>query len=255
MLRVVIGVAALLVLVGCAQPVQFASDGRGGLAADSPGQLFKPDGAGPFPAVVVLHGCGGLAGNHRVWARRLNGWGYAALVIDSFGPRDVKTVCATPLAVTPDLRARDAFAGAAWLASQPFIRADRIAVIGFSHGGSTVLKAVQQLVVDAAGARPFRAAVAYYPGCRQDFSRLVTETLILIGEADDWTTPNRCVDYAAARAGETPGLTLKLYPGTYHAFDSRGPERYAYGHKLVHNPAAAEDSFVMTRQFLDARLK
>ena len=49
---------------------------------------------------------------------------------------------------------------------------------------------------------------------------------------------------AAARAGETPGLTLKLYRGATHACDARGHERYAYGHRLVHHPEAAADSFV-----------
>ena len=62
-------------------------------------------------------------------------------------------------------------------------------------------------------------------------------------------------DYVAARGGESPGVALKLYPGATHAFDARGPERYAYGHRLVYHETAAEDSFAMTQQFLDARLK
>jgi len=247
--------AVLLALAGCAEPVRFSSDGAGGIAAESPGALYKPDGPGPFPAVVVLHGCGGVTGNQRAWARRLNRWGYVALVVDSFTPRGVQTVCTTPRVVPPELRARDAFAAAAWLREQPFVDRAHIGVVGFSHGGSTVLRAVLDPIVSTAAATPFGAAVAYYPGCTQDLASLATDTLILIGEADDWTPARRCTDYVAAHAGRSHPIDIKLYPGAYHGFDAAAGPRTVYGHYLVHDPAAAEDSFAMTRAFFDARLK
>jgi len=130
-------------------------------------------------------------------------------------------------------------------------------VIGFSHGGSTVMRAIQAPTVRAADAVPFRAAVAYYPTCPPNLSARATDVLVLIGDADDWTPARRCIDYAERRAGEIPAVAIKVYPGAYHAFDARGRERerILYGHKLVYDPAAAEDSYAMTRQFLDARLK
>ena len=51
-------------------------------------RLYLPDeGDGPFPAVVLLHGCSGVAPRSRMWAEKLNSWGYATLIVDSFGPR------------------------------------------------------------------------------------------------------------------------------------------------------------------------
>src|ERR1700689_4665123 len=50
--------------------------------------LSLPDGKGPFPAVIVLHGCDGIRAQETGWASRLNSWGYAALVVDSFKPGD-----------------------------------------------------------------------------------------------------------------------------------------------------------------------
>ena len=62
-------------------------------------------------------------------------------------------------------------------------------MIGFSHGGWAVLKAV----LARPGARPFAAAVALYPGCDPPNAPLITHTLILIGQADDWTPARRRV--------------------------------------------------------------
>lgn len=247
---------AALALGGCAEPLRVSTDAAGGLPADAPMELFKPQGEGPFPAVVVLHGCGGIAERDRVWAKRLNGWGYAALTVDSFGPRGVhQGVCATPQLVPPGLRARDAFAAAAWLRTQPEIDRAHIGVLGFSHGGWSVLKAISASIVRSAGAVPFGAAVAYYPPCEPDLGGVATDTLILIGEADDWVSPARCIDYVAAQARPPREVAIKLYPGAYHDFDVSAPERWRYGHHLAYQAAAAEDSFATARQFLDARLK
>ena len=54
-----------------------------------PAVLEVPDGNGPFPAIIVLHGCGGRGRGQEVWAQRLNSWGYVALIPDSFAPRGV----------------------------------------------------------------------------------------------------------------------------------------------------------------------
>src|SRR5262245_49366214 len=58
------------------------------------GTLFHPDGDGPFPALVMLHGCGGAsAAFGRITAERYVSWGYAALWFDSFGPRGIRERC------------------------------------------------------------------------------------------------------------------------------------------------------------------
>src|ERR1700751_2262853 len=63
-------------------------------------QLFKPEGQGPFPVVIALHGCGGLAGRsepvlprYREWAEQLLKEGNAVLLPDSYGSRELGPQC------------------------------------------------------------------------------------------------------------------------------------------------------------------
>ena len=157
--------------------------------SNAPAELYLPPGTAPAGAIVVLHGCNGVGLHDREWTRRLAGWGFAALLIDSFGPRGFREVGNRGRLVPPEAQARDAFDGAAYLRAAPEVSAARVGVIGFSHGGWAVLKAVLAGVVRQASEPAFAAAVAYYPGCDPLTSALETDTLILIGDADDWTSP------------------------------------------------------------------
>jgi len=67
------------------------SAGRG---EEVQGYLTRPKGAGPFPAVVLLHTCLGLPANRRSIAETLAGWGYVALFVDDFKTRGLKETCA-----------------------------------------------------------------------------------------------------------------------------------------------------------------
>ena len=67
----------------------------------------------------------------REWARRLTGWGFAALLIDSLGPRGFREVCNRGRLVPPEAQARDAFDGAAYLRDAAEVNAARVGVIGF----------------------------------------------------------------------------------------------------------------------------
>ena len=213
--------------------------------------LFKlPDGKGPFPAVIVLHGCGGRTNSQLDWARRLNGWGYAVLIPDSMTPRGVKTVCAPQdqPRVTPRDRVGDVGSAVAWLRTRPEVDPRRIAVLGQSHGGATAALAAQQLY-DGFG---LRAAIDYYGGCNNPDTHGATPLLVLAGEADDWGHPAaRCQNY---RMGLAPDKTMELhtYPGVHHSFENpRRTPTTNNGHVLAYDPTAAEDSFVHVRAFLD----
>jgi dienelactone hydrolase len=108
-----------------------------------PVTIYRPEGPGPFPFVVLLHGCGGL---HREamwtawvepWAELLRAHGIGTAVVDSFGPRGVDQVCTGNVAAWAVRRADDAYSVRAWLAEQPNVDATRIAVMGMSNGGRT----------------------------------------------------------------------------------------------------------------------
>jgi dienelactone hydrolase len=220
----------------------------------APAELYLPPGAPLIGAVVVLHGCNGVGLHDREWAHRLAGWGFAALLIDSFGPRGFREVCNRGRLVPPEAQARDAFDGAAYLRAAPEIRAARVGVIGFSHGGWAVLKAVLAGLVRRPGEPAFAAAVAYYPGCDPPTSALESDTLILIGDADDWTSPARCARWRDAVQTNGHVLRMKIYPGARHAFDAPSPPHPFAGHYVGQDPAAMADSLIETRAFFSERL-
>ena len=95
------------------------------------GYMARPQGAGPFATVVLLHGCGGFHGNMIAWTDRLAYFGYAALAIDSFGPRGIDDHCG---GMFPD-QVEDAYAALRYLKTRPFVHTSHVAVMGFSMGG------------------------------------------------------------------------------------------------------------------------
>ena len=261
LLPVFLGAALLMAPAAMAAdsaPLTFDATKIGKPNSGAQAELWRPEGAGPFPAVVVLHGCGGISDNHRGWAGRLAGWGYVAFLVDSFRPRNVRSTCYGGGVPTPKQRAQDAFNAAAYLRTLPDILPDRIGVIGFSHGGSTVMEAVLQNAVPVdRGGRPFAAAVAYYPGCnpKPPWSIPATDTLILIGKNDDWASAPNCQALVAGKAGMPHAPQIKVYPNAVHDFDGTGVPRLVGDHMMGGDREAALDSYAMTQAFLAARLK
>ncbi|CAB1064212.1 hypothetical protein D1BOALGB6SA_9003 [Olavius sp. associated proteobacterium Delta 1] len=157
-----------IVQASLADSVKFKSTSKGsdGRPLMLTGILTKPEGNGPFPAVVLLHGCGGINKERdNAWSNRIVNWGYATLHIDSFGPRNVSNICAdypTLLAMS-FTRARDAFDAKDFLAELPFVDQNRIAFLGWSHGGMTVITALMKQIKSQSSQTPFNAAIAFYP--------------------------------------------------------------------------------------------
>ncbi|SHI96422.1 Dienelactone hydrolase [Roseomonas rosea] len=234
------------------QPLSVTPDRIGPPGSGAMAELHLPPGPGPFPAVVLLHGCSGITPNMARWAARLVEWGQAALVLDSFGPRGVENVCHQAARVPPALRAADALAAAAALRARLEIDPGRIALIGFSHGGSSALAAASRGIVHRAGATPFTAVVAFYPWCPGAAVPLASPVLTLIGDADDWTPASRCEALRAAWRPAFGRWSLQLYPGATHAFDAPGRERLYFGHRLRHDPAATADAAARLRRFIES---
>jgi dienelactone hydrolase len=237
---------------------------RGEAAAPAPaelilGYLTKPDGPGPFPAIVHLHGCGGLSkafgdGTDKgQWSEQLAAWGYAVLVVDSFTTRGINNTCSY---IEP-ARVADAYGALAWLALQSFVDANRIGVIGFSAGGIATLSIAEARdfeLFEHEGEHAFKAAVAFYPACGSD-NPMKMPTLILIGELDDWSLASACRAMAARRTGGSP-VRLIVYPGAHHGFDvvSLQPGRDMFGHRVEYNAGAAGLATEEVRRFLAEQL-
>lgn len=221
------------------------------------GFLTKPDGPGPFPALVHLHGCGGLPGDvkagsaNHFWSERLASWGYAVLVVDSFTTRGIDNTCSGESAP----RVADAIGAAAYLVQQSFVDPKRIGVIGFSAGGIATLSLAEEHdaeLFEGEADHPFRAAVAYYPACVAG-NVFKVPTLILIGELDDWTPAAGC-RRMMARQSVNSRARLIVYPGAYHSFDAPRSGRRYFGHWLEYNAAADEQATEETRRFLAEQL-
>ncbi|MBV8393875.1 MAG: dienelactone hydrolase family protein, partial [Alphaproteobacteria bacterium] len=182
-------VAVLLATVAArAEIVRFPSVAVGTTPAgpELSGALYRPDGAGPFPAIVLAHTCAGVLPHTEIWGKRLAGWGYVVLAPDSFGPRGVGTVCSQGNVVSGNARVADIAGAMDWLNAQSFVQHRKIGVIGHSHGGWTVMRSVQK-GYDLAR-RGLRGGVAYYPSCSAAFDTdVAVPLLILIGDQDDWT--------------------------------------------------------------------
>jgi dienelactone hydrolase len=232
------------------------------------GQLYQPAGEGPFPAVVFLHGCAGIHPVQHHWAHRLQQWGYVVLLVDSFGPRGVTHVCTSGVALSPVdpqyVRMPDAYAAQAYLARQPLVEAHRIALMGWAVGGRAALYAVDSLYLAEIRPTPFKAAVALYPLCLYGGLRQVNAPLlILIGEEDDWTPVGYCRDMvrqsAEVQGQRVDDLTLQVYPGARHAFDSLEPMRRVAGmspsgHLVGRHEEAAAQAEAAVKRFLAQHL-
>ena len=217
------------------------------------GWLQVPPGKGPFPVVILLHGCGGLGNRMPTWTERLIGWGYATLILDSFGARHVTSVCAPayqPLVTNLD-RAGDVMNAAAWLQGVPGIDGKRVGVVGFSHGGGTAV-AVTRDEVQRSGPGLIKAAVAYYGPCRDPAAHGTVPLLVLAGEDDTWGFPARtCKSFGVTLRPDQP-FEIHTYPGVVHDFDNPRvmPRRMLEGHPAQYDHDAAEDSYQRVRTFL-----
>ncbi|WP_369720960.1 dienelactone hydrolase family protein [Bradyrhizobium sp. LLZ17] len=194
-------------------------------------QLYKPDGAGPFPTVIALHGCGGLGGHsdpvlprYRDWAEDLLKAGNAVLLPDSYGSRELGPQCRVKETHVKARRERvtDVVAARAWLMKQPWVARGRVSLIGWANGASALLWAVRPQNAARDAAPDFRAAIAFYPDCRISaglgWSTRVP-TLVLIGGKDDVSSPPACRQMVDGALGRSALTRIVVYPGAYHDFD------------------------------------
>ncbi|AMJ63348.1 dienelactone hydrolase [Bosea sp. PAMC 26642] len=239
--------------------------------------LYRPSGPGPFPAVVALHGCGGLwrdngtlSTRHSDWGERFAAAGFIVLMPDSYGSRKLGSQCGVKeLTVRPSReRVADAAAARNWLQMRNDVRKAEISLLGWSGGGATVLAAIRTDRRPADDRPDFLRAIAFYPSCRLQSESATfaarTPTLLLMGDADDWTPPAPCDFLAKAARKRGENVELVLYPGALHDFDHprlevREKTDIAYsatgtGKAMVGtNPAAREDAIKRVFGFLAKR--
>ena len=235
--------------------------------------LFRPPGEGPFPAVVALHGCGGLfnrsgklASRFAKWGERLAAFGIAVVFPDSFASRGLTSQCRVRERKVRASRERvvDANVARRWLQDQSWTIKERVSLIGWSDGGIATLWAVRPRALVRDGKPDFRSAVALYPGCgrlRDAAWSARVPTLILVGQFDDWTPAVSCEQMVSDARGRTARTSIVVYPGAHHEFDRAafpirmlsGLAHSADGSGRVHvgtNAAARKDALKRVPQWL-----
>lgn len=249
------------------------------LAADGAelvGFVFVPGSgaAGPYPALVLLHGRAGvyssaakgtftaatLSQRHRLWAQHWADRGYVAILPDSFGPRGhPEGFPRNSYGSRPEyldetvVRPLDAYGALAHLRQRPDVDAARIAVMGWSNGGSAALAA--SALAPPAGLPAFRAALALYPACglkdrfRSGLPARMPVLMLLAGD-DDEVSPELCRTLAMRSRQAGAAVDFQIYPGAVHGFDDPGARRQS----LAANRSATEDAFRRADDFFAAAL-
>lgn len=209
-------------------------------AVDTPRMaLYKPAGDGPFPALVLLHQCGGLGQGRRPnlsmldWAREALSRGYVVLQLDSLNPRGVDTLCQGPKNdVFQSRGVKDALQAAVHLRKQPYVDPKRVVFAGFSWGAGNGMMAASEKAARMVGvAERFRAMVSFYPPCvnypknSQPYTLVLSEIdtplLVLLGGEDTETPPQECIDRLKPLKDGGAPVEWHLYPSATHCWDCR----------------------------------
>lgn len=198
------------------------------------GDLSLPEtSGGRVPAVVLVHGNGGVTGHQRDYAESLNDLGYAVFVVDSYTPRDVRSLTRAHVDVTEQMMLADAYAALRLLRTHDRIAPDRIGVVGWSKGGIVALFAMVDRLAGylSANGERFAFAAAYYPYCGVELGaddRLAGPVLMLLGERDDYTPSATCVAMAESLTDRGEPIDHLVLPDAHHAFDRLG-SRVGFG--------------------------
>ena len=211
--------------------------------------IYRPPTEAPYPVVIDMHGCSGIVESRKnLWIERMRDWGYALIKVDSFTPRGDDNVCDEVLKISPFDRLDDIEHAISHVLANDEFDPDNIFLMGMSHGATTALLAHRY-------PRPLfhklNGVIAFYPYCVSRIPSLLSDTLILIGERDDWTPAEYCLNMVVKDTKDYD-LDIVVYPDAYHSFDVPSARGVYYGHTLRYDEAAAEDSGRRVRAFLSA---
>jgi dienelactone hydrolase len=117
-----------------------------------PAELFKPKGSGPFPFVVLMHGCAGMDSVEARWVETYSEFvgreGVCAIALDSFTTRKVKDVCGPTEGNWARRRSQDAYSALEFLATTGYADMSRVYLVGRSNGGTTVPMAIERIMCE-----------------------------------------------------------------------------------------------------------
>lgn len=191
------------------------------------GQLRIPKlGTDRLPAIIMVHGSGGLSASADRWARELNGAGLAVFVLDSFAGRGIVSTVNDQSQLDSLAMMVDAYRALGVLAAHPRVDPARIAVIGFSKGAvAAVYSATQRFRRQFGPAETeFAAHIGLYTPCNvayRDDDKVTGKPIRLHhGIPDDWVPIAPCRAYVARLKQAGADAAIAEYPDSYHAYDN-----------------------------------
>ncbi|MQA21703.1 dienelactone hydrolase family protein [Rugamonas rivuli] len=198
------------------------------------GYLTVPQKKEKVPAMVIMHGSGGIESNTQMWVAALNRIGVASFVVSSFEPRGITSTVVNQTLLSPAANLMDGLQALQVLAADPRIDAERIGVMGFSRGGEvafrTAIEPLRHAVIKSD--LKFALHIPLYSGCNQIYwSHQITGAPILnlVGGIDDYTGVASCERLASLYEGAGAQIRTIKYDHAYHSFDA------TYGVKFLPN--------------------
>lgn len=205
---------------------QFLTGSKGGVSGRIGAELRLPACTPPAPAVVLIHGSAGVGTNVDCWARRLNGMGVAAFVLDCFTGRGIVETITDQSRLGHLTMIVDAYQAFNYLCNDPRIDSARIVVMGFSKGGSAALYSSLRRFGRMYGTarREFSGYIAFYPQCNtvylDDEDASDRPIRLFHGTGDDYVSIEPARNYVARLQRAGKDVELKEYSGAHHAFDN-----------------------------------
>jgi len=204
---------------------QFLAGKKDGKPTVIAGELRLPSLATDrLPAMVIVHGSGGILGNDDHWARELGDMGIATFIIDGFTPRGISNTGADQSQLGLLTMIYDSYRALDLLAKHPRIDPERIGIMGGSRGGLVALYAALKRFQGTYGSgREFAVYLPFYAVCGMRFldDENVSEKPIRLfhGSADDYVPVAPCRSYVARLTKAGKNVRLTEYSGAYHLFD------------------------------------
>jgi len=183
-----------------------------------------------YPAVILIHGSGGVGGagaSVAQWERELPTAGIAVFTVDSFTGRGIVSTVADQSQLGRYNAIVDAYRALEVLAKHRNIDATKIAVMGFSRGAQSSTYANLERFRKSYGSPElqFAAHINLYANCGwslKDDDQVMKPMLFLHGSADDWVLPTSCREYAARLSKLGKNVRHVEYPNAQHAYDAPG---------------------------------
>ncbi len=204
---------------------QFLTGDRYGRPVILSGELRLPPATGKVPAVILMHGSGGLSASTDRWAQELNSISIAAFILDSFTGRGIVNTNADQSQLESIAMMYDAYAALARLASHPRIDATRIGIMGFSKGAVAAVYSSNQRFRQLYG--PVNAEFAAHIGCPRRATSLIATTSkspasryasFMASRTTSSIQP--CRAYVGRLREARANVLLTEYPDAHHAYDN-----------------------------------